>query len=183
MISWCVTGLFKVGVLNVPCVWSLNLLSMWKRRSLFCFSWGPLGYVFSLFLVLCRKAVVWVLKMILTNILPRDLALHRPILDYFKGNWQLMNLFLSKVLAGLLALGYLFVHWNAHPCGLWWAFSSLFPDSVSNTGRFFPQLLLLSAFHKILSLTLEKRGSSISFRIPVGHNAGRASCVQMFAFS
>lgn len=62
-------------------------------------------------------------------------------------------------------------------------------QSVNNTRSFHPSpprpqqpppLLLLSAFRKFLSMTLEKQGSSISLRIPVGHNqpaAGQASCV------
>lgn len=61
------------------------------------------------------------------------------------------------------------VHWNPHPCGWCLVFSSLFPESVSNTRSLQPPFLL-SAFRKFLSMTLEKQGSSIFLRIPVGHN-------------
>lgn len=57
--------------------------------------------------------------MILRNSLPRDLALHRPILDYFKGNLLTTDeSILVKGFSRLIGIRFLFVHWNAHPCGL-----------------------------------------------------------------
>lgn len=71
-----------------------------------------------------------------------------------------MNLSLSKVLEGLLALGYLVVHWNAHPCGLYQAFRSLFPDSVSNTGEGSPPPNCFSFQHSMRFLAWHLRSGA-----------------------
>lgn len=98
-----------------------------------------------LLIVFCRKAIflVCVLKMILTFLkcihdYSQSYLIFYPNISHFNTTLkvvccfsQVMNLLFLKVLTGLLVWGYLCI--GMHQCGLCQVFSSLFPESVSNT--------------------------------------------------